>query len=51
MALGTPKVEVTTAGRRLKAKKLSPLDAARQLAAALLPLADKYPLPYLETSG
>lgn len=50
-ALGTPKVEVTTGGRRLKAKKLAPLDAARQLAAALLPLVDKYPLPYLETSG
>lgn len=49
--LGAPQVEVTTAGRRLKAKKLAPLEAARQLAAALLPLPDKYPLPYLETSG
>jgi hypothetical protein len=50
-AFGAPKVELTTGGRRLKAKKLAPLDAARQLAAALLPLADKYPLPYLEGSG
>lgn len=50
-ALGTPKVEVTTAGRRLKAKTLAPLEAARQLAAALLPLPEKYPLPYLEASG
>jgi hypothetical protein len=49
-ALGTPPVEVTTTGRRLnlKAKKLSPLEAARQLAAALLPLPNQYPLPYLE---
>jgi hypothetical protein len=50
-AFGNPKVEVTPGGRRLKAKKLAPLDAARLLAAALLPLAEKYPLPYLEASG
>jgi hypothetical protein len=50
-AFGAPKVEVTTGGRRVKAKKLAPLEAARQLAAALLPLSERYPLPYLETSG
>lgn len=50
-AIGAPKVEVTTGGRRVKAKKLAPLDAARQLAAALLPLSERYPLPYLEPSG
>jgi hypothetical protein len=50
-AFGSPKVEVTPGGRRLKAKKLAPLDAAQLLAAALLPLADKYPLSYLEASG
>lgn len=52
-SLGTakPKVEITPGGRRLKSKGLGPLEAARQLAAALLPLAPKYPLPFLEASG
>lgn len=50
-ALGTARVEITTGGRRLKAKKLEPLEAARQLAAALLPIAEKYPMPYLEAPG
>jgi hypothetical protein len=49
--LGTAKVEVTPGGRRLKAKRLSAVEATRQLAAALLPLAEKYPLPFLEASG
>jgi hypothetical protein len=49
--LGTAKVEITPGGRRLKAKGLSPVEATRQLAAALLPLANKYPLPFLESSG
>lgn len=50
-AFGNPKVEVTRVGRRVKAKKLAPLEAAQALAAALLPLAEKYPLPYLEAAG
>jgi hypothetical protein len=49
--LGTAKVDITPGGRRLKARGLAPVDAARQLAAALLPLAEKYPLPFLEASG
>jgi hypothetical protein len=50
-AFGAPQVEITTGGRRLRAKKLAPLESAQLLAAALLPLAEKYPLPYLEASG
>lgn len=50
-ALGGVRAEVTPSGRRLKAKGLSAVDSARHLAAALLPLADHYPLPFLEASG
>jgi hypothetical protein len=49
--LGSPKSEVTTAGRRLKGRQLSAVESTRHLAAALLPLAEKYPLPFLEVPG
>lgn len=49
--LGTAKVDITPGGRRLKAKGLSAVEVTRQLAGALLPLAEKYPLPFLEASG
>lgn len=47
-ALATAAVEVTPAGRRLAAKTASPAEAAPLLAAALVPLPDAYPMPYIE---
>ncbi len=44
--LGKPSVEETPAGRRLKKLPEEPLEAARALASALLPLGDVYPLPH-----
>lgn len=44
--LGKPPVEETPAGRRLKKMPEAPLEAARALAGALLPLGDVYPLPH-----
>ena len=38
--------EVTPTGRKLKGHPASPLEAAPRLAAALLPLAGAYPLPF-----
>jgi hypothetical protein len=49
--LATVKCEATSVGRRLKAKNLSAIEAARQFAAALFPLHEKYPLPSLEVLG
>jgi hypothetical protein len=45
---GQPKVEITPAGRLVTAAKAKGLELARILAAALLPLTAKYPLPYVE---
>lgn len=45
-ALGEAKSTDTPAGRKLKLLDGNPAEAARSLAAALLPLADKYPLPH-----
>jgi len=45
---GKPKVEVTPGGRLVAAAKAHGIELARLLAAALLPLAPKYPLPYVE---
>jgi hypothetical protein len=44
--LGQAPVEETPAGRRLKKMPTEPLEAARALAAALLPLDESYPLPH-----
>jgi hypothetical protein len=49
-ALPRPKVDVTPAGRRVVAKPASVLEAAELLAAALAPLPDAYPMPYVERS-
>jgi hypothetical protein len=46
-SLGTPKTTATPAGRQVDARGVSPLEAAPLLAAALLPLAPAYPLPFL----
>ena len=46
--LGTPKLTITPGGRQLDARAASPTEAASLLAAALLPLAPAYPLPFLE---
>lgn len=48
---GKPKVEATPGGRLLTAPKAQGIELARLLAAALLPLAPKYPLPYVEAEG
>jgi len=45
---GKPKVEVTPSGRLVSAAKAQGVELARLLSAALLPLAPKYPLPYVE---
>jgi len=49
-ALGAPKVEVTPSGRKVIAPRATVLEAAPLLAAALLPLAPAYPLPFFEPS-
>jgi hypothetical protein len=46
--LGAPKVTITPGGRQLDGRAASPTEAASLLAAALLPLAPAYPLPFLE---
>lgn len=48
---GKPKVEVTPGGRLVAAPKAQGIELARLLAAALLPLVPKYPLPYVEAGG
>jgi hypothetical protein len=48
--LGKPKVQVTPSGRQLTTKAKSPVETARLLAAALVPLSAEYPLPYAEIS-
>jgi hypothetical protein len=50
-ALGQPKVELTPGGRCVSAKGATPVELAHLLAAALLPLAPKYPMPYAEVGG
>ena len=47
-SLGEPKVEITPGGRRLLASASTPVEAACLLAAALLPVSQSYPLPFLE---
>lgn len=47
-ALGAPSYDITPAGRKLGAQALGATDAAPLLAAALLPLAPAYPLPFVE---
>lgn len=47
-SLGQPKVQVTPAGRKLDIAAASPAEAAALLAAALLPLPQSYPLPFVE---
>jgi hypothetical protein len=48
---GQPKVEATPGGRLVAAPKAQGVELARLLGAALLPLALKYPLPYVEAGG
>jgi hypothetical protein len=48
---GKPKVELTPAGRLVTAAKAQGVELARLLAAALLPLSSKYPLPYVEAGA
>ncbi len=48
---GVPKVEATPGGRLVLAPKARGIELARLLAAALLPLAAKYPSPYVEAGG
>ena len=50
-ALAKPKVSVTPAGRKLELAATSPEEAALLLAAALLPLAPAYPMPFIEVAG
>ncbi len=45
-AMGKPKVTVTPSGRQLASVASSPVEAARLLSAALLPLSGEYPLPF-----
>jgi hypothetical protein len=49
--LGQAKVTLTPAGRKLELRAASPVEAAPLLAAALLPLTDTYPLPFVEVAG
>jgi len=46
--LARPKVTVAPSGRQLVDVGNSPLEAARNLAAALVPLPDDYPMPFTE---
>ncbi|HEY5962234.1 MAG TPA: BREX-6 system BrxE protein [Polyangiaceae bacterium] len=50
-ALGKPKLTVTPSGRQLAGVANSPADAARLLAAAMLPLTSDYPLPFVEVES
>ena len=49
-SLGRPSVEIVPGGRKLRTRTSSPVEAARLLAAALLPLGAEYSLPYLEVA-
>ncbi len=49
--LGKPKVVTEPGYRRVDTKVGSPVEACMLLAAALLPLAPKYPLPAIEVTG
>jgi len=46
--LGKPKVEVSPSGRKLEVVGAPPAEAAALLAAALVPFAAGYPMPFLE---
>lgn len=46
--LGKPRVQITPAGRKLQTPAGSASELAPLLAAALLPLSDVYPLPFVE---
>jgi hypothetical protein len=48
---GKPKVTLTPAGRKVAITQASPIEAASLLAAALLPLAPTYPMPFIEVGG
>jgi hypothetical protein len=48
---GEPKVAITPSGRRVEAAKAQGVELARLLAAALVPLSAKYPLPYVEAGA
>jgi len=50
-SFGKPKVTVTPVGRQLAVRAAPPAEAVPLLAAALLPLSDTYPLPYVEVEG
>jgi hypothetical protein len=47
-SFGKPRVEITPGGREVQAVKARGVELARLLAAALVPLPPKYPLPYVE---
>ncbi len=49
--LGKPKVSITPAGRKVELPDALPQQAAPRLAAALLPLAAAYPMPFVEVAG
>lgn len=49
--LGKVSTEISPAGRAVKKLAAEPVTAARALTAALLPLSDKYPLPYGEAGA
>jgi hypothetical protein len=49
--LGKPKVTITPAGRKVELTEPSASKAAPLLAAALLPLAAAYPMPFVEVAG
>ena len=51
LAQGKPKQTVTPAGRKVELADASPEKAAPLLAAALLPLAPAYPMPFIEVAG
>ena len=46
--LGNARVEITPGGRKLSPRSNATPALARELAAALLPLGEKYPLPYVD---
>ena len=47
-SFGKPQVQIAPGGREVQAKGARGVELARLLASALLPLAPKYPLPYVE---
>jgi len=49
--LGKSKVQVTPSGRQIETAAKSPVDVARLLGGALLPLTAEYPLPYAEVAA